>query len=175
MRDLGHVDPVERTRGYELGRSSELFAALPSGLGEQFRPRVRVLARDILRQIRQSVPQYARPLSGPFGTVITYAVQHAVNHAVDNVGRPTVLRQQWITGFRYLGKVEFHEGRDLECLHTAYRIGGRVAWRHVAAFGRARDVTPETLHTVGEAIFAYVEEISALSAQGYAAARYRSE
>lgn len=168
-----HADAAERVRGYELGRASELFAALPRDLGEQFRPRVRVLARDILGQIRQTVPQYARPLSGPFGTVITYAVQHAISHAVDNVGRPTVLRQQWITGFRYLGKVEFHEGRDLDCLHTAYRVGGRVAWRHVAAFGRSRDVSPETLHTVGEAIFAYVEEISALSAHGYATARHR--
>jgi len=167
------ADHVERARGYELGRATELFAKLPTSLGEQFRPRVRVLARDILWQVRNAVPEYARPLAGPFGTVITYAVRHAINHAVDSVGRPTVLRQQWITGFRYLGKVEFHEGRDLDCLHTAYRVGGRVAWRHVAAFGRCRGATPETLHTAGEAIFAYVEEISALSAQGYATARYR--
>ena len=166
-------DSVERARAYELGRASELLATVPRALGERFRPRVDVLARDILRQVRGSIPEYARPLAGPFGTVITYGVRHAITHAVDSVGTPLVLRQQWITGFRYLGKVEFHEGRELDCLLTAYRIGGRVAWRHVAAFGRAQGVAPETLHTVGEAIFAYVEEISALSAQGYADARRR--
>lgn len=166
-------ESVERARAYELGRASELLATVPRAFGEQFRPRIDVLARDILRQVRQTIPEYARPLSGPFGTVITYGVRHAITHAVDSVGSPMVLRQQWITGFRYLGKVEFHEGRDLDCLLSAYRIGGRVAWRHFAAFGRARDVTPETLHTVGEAVFAYVEEISALSAQGYTAARTR--
>src|SRR5699024_7715418 len=134
----------------------------------------RVLASDILWQVRETVPEYARPLSGPFGNVITSAVRHAIDHAVDCVGRRTPLRQQWITGFRRLGKIEFHEGRDLACLHTAYRIGGRVACRHVAAFGRSRAAITEPLHTVGEAVFAYVEEISALSAAGYAAARQRA-
>lgn len=166
-------DRVERARACDLGRASELFATLPQELGERFSPRVDVLAKDILRQVQDAVPEYARPLAGPFGTVIIYGIRHAIAHAVDNIGKPLLVRQYWMSGFRYLGKVEFSEGRDISCLLTAYRVGGRVAWRHASAFGRAQNLRPDTLQTAGEAIFAYVEEISALSAQGYAEARNR--
>lgn len=166
-------DRADRARACELGRASELFAQLPAELGERFRPRVDVLARDILRQIQDAVPEYAQPLSGRFGMVLTYGIRHAIAHAVDNVGGRLVLRQHWISGFRYLGKVEFNEGRDITVLLTAYRVGGRVAWRHVSAFGQSLNLGSATLRTAGEAIFAYVEEISALSAQGYAEARDR--
>lgn len=168
-------DRIERARDCEIGRAGELLATLPAQLGERFRPRIPTMATEILREVQRAIPEYARPLEGPFGAVLTYGIRHAIGHAVDNVGQPVVLKQQWLTGFRYLGKVEFSEGRDITNLLRAYRIGGRIAWRHAVTFGREQGLRPDVLQVVGEAIFAYVEEISALSSEGFARARGRRQ
>jgi hypothetical protein len=59
-------------------------------------------------------------------------------------------------------------GRTLESLLSAYRVGARVAWRRFAAAGVAAGMEPETLYLLAESIFAYIDALSAESAEGYA-------
>jgi hypothetical protein len=59
-------------------------------------------------------------------------------------------------------------GRSLDALLAAYRLGARVAWRRLAAAGERAGLSPRTLYTLAEAIFAYIDELSALSIEGYA-------
>ena len=59
-------------------------------------------------------------------------------------------------------------GRSLESLLSAYRIGARVAWRRFAAAGVAAGLAPETLYLLAESIFAYIDVLSAESAEGHA-------
>ena len=57
----------------------------------------------------------------------------------------------------------------MEALLAAYRIGARVAWRRVAEAGaRRRASSRDTLVLLAESIFAYIDELSAESAEGYA-------
>lgn len=50
-------------------------------------------------------------------------------------------------------------------------MGGRVAWRHIAEFGQKQGVPVDVLCVCAEAIFAYVDELSALSIEGYTEAQ----
>ena len=67
-----------------------------------------------------------------------------------------------------LGRREVRAGRSLDALLSAYRTGARVAWRRLAALGLEAGLAPETLVLLAEAIFAYVDELSAESAEGFA-------
>jgi hypothetical protein len=71
--------------------------------------------------------------------------------------------------YHELGRFELREGRTLESLLAAYRLGARVAWRRAAAAARGAGQDAETLSLLAEAIFAYIDEMSAASAEGYAA------
>ncbi|MEC3978418.1 helix-turn-helix domain-containing protein [Amycolatopsis sp. H20-H5] len=163
--------------GQRAAKASEargLWSLLPAQMGERFRPHVDALARAMLKEIQKAVPEYAQPLEGPFGATITQGVRGAILQCVDSVVATEGARDTWTTVFRNLGKVEFNEGRSLDCLQTAYRVGGRVAWRHVSEFGQSIGLSSDALCLCAEAIFAYVDEISALSIEGYTAAQTRA-
>jgi hypothetical protein len=67
-----------------------------------------------------------------------------------------------------LGRGEMRAGRSLDALLAAYRLGARVAWRRLAEAGERAGLSPRTLYTLAEAIFAYIDELSADSIEGYA-------
>ncbi|WP_436497483.1 helix-turn-helix domain-containing protein [Actinokineospora sp. HUAS TT18] len=149
------------------GPAAALWAALPREVVDRFRPLVGRLTKDMIREIQRAVPAYAKPLKGTFGAAMVAGVEQAVLR----MGAPT---EQWANVFRQLGRMEFMEGRSLDCLQTAYRVGGRVAWRHVAVWCQQQRLPPPMLAKAAEAIFAYVDEISALSIEGYTAAQAQS-
>jgi hypothetical protein len=59
-------------------------------------------------------------------------------------------------------------GRSLDALLSAYRTGARVAWRRFAAAGVGAGLEPDTLYLLAESIFAYIDVLSAESAEGHA-------
>jgi hypothetical protein len=59
-------------------------------------------------------------------------------------------------------------GRSLESLLSAYRAGARVAWRQFAELGTEAGLDPHTLYLLAESIFAYIDVLSAESAEGHA-------
>src|SRR5437588_1433162 len=73
--------------------------------------------------------------------------------------------------YRSLGQGEMRAGRSLESLLSAYRIGARVAWRRFAAIGVEAGLAPDTLYLLAESIFAYIDVLSAESAEGHALER----
>lgn len=66
-------------------------------------------------------------------------------------------------------------GRTLDSLQAAYRIGARVAWRRAAEAGQRAKLEPEPLTLLADAIFAYIDELSADSVEGYADAQAAAE
>lgn len=177
-RDRMQAPPLPRVptaeSGRVTGRARQLWGRLPGGLAEEFRPHADRLARDIIAAIQEAVPVYAQPLRGAFGEVFTQGIEQSILQCLDNLGRGDAPMGHWISLYRHLGKVEFTEGRSLDSLQTAYRVGGRVAWRHVAALGQDLGLDSDIFCTAAEAIFAYVDEISALSIEGYTIAQARA-
>jgi hypothetical protein len=63
------------------------------------------------------------------------------------------------------------EGRSLDSLQAAYRIGARAAWRTFADAGLRAGLPPEVLCSLADAIFAYIDELAADSVEGFAEAQ----
>ncbi len=138
---------------------------LPGEIVGVLRPVLGDVADEMIEAVR-TVPAYARPLDGPFGAGIRAGVQEALRHFLAEIeaGGP-VVRADVYTG---LGRGEMRAGRSLDSLLSAYRVGARVAWRRFAAAGVAAGLEPETLYLLAESIFAYIDVLSAESAEGHA-------
>src|SRR4051812_32109322 len=123
------------------------------------------LADEIVAAIAADVPEYARPLARGSGAV-RRGVHSALAEFVElSRGGAVGGRGAVAVG---LGRREGRAGRSLDALLSAYRTGARVAWRRLAALGLEVGLAPETLVVLAEAIFAYVDELSAESAEGFA-------
>ncbi|SHF16879.1 helix-turn-helix domain-containing protein [Streptoalloteichus hindustanus] len=154
--------------------TNRLLAELPSTLASLLRPHLGRVAGEILREIRQSVPEYALPLEGTFGRVFVHGVEQALLQFLERVAHPTIPRDRRLELFRKLGRCEVAAGRSMDTLQTAYRVGARIAWRTLAEFGQRARLPLPTMCLLAEALFAYIDELSSLSVEGYAAAQARA-
>jgi hypothetical protein len=145
------------------------WRALPPEVAAALRGFVPQTAGAIIDAIREEVPAYSRPLKGAFGEGIRTGVERALMDFLDEVeGRPRERDGSGRDIYRALGRGEVREGRSMEALLAAYRVGARVSWRETAAAGRRAGFDAETLALLAEAVFAYIDELSARSAQGFA-------
>jgi hypothetical protein len=142
------------------------WQALPSEVAEVLRPELEDVADEIIAEIRAGVPAYAKPLEGAFGRGVRTGVAVALGHFVTEIeaGR----RVPRTDVYAALGRGEARAGRALESLLAAHRLGARVAWRRFSDAGRRAGLAPEVLYDLAEAIFDYIDELSAESAEGYA-------
>jgi hypothetical protein len=103
---------------------------------------------------------------GEFGRGLRAGVEAALRHFVAEIeARGPVVRSD---AYVMLGRGEMRAGRSLEALLSAYRAGARVAWRRFAEIGAAAGLPPQTMYRLAESIFAYIDVLSAESAEGHA-------
>src|SRR3954449_1173371 len=159
-----------------LNRASpEPWRALPAEIADVLQTELDATTDEILATIAREVPEYARPLEGTFGRAVRTGVSEALGQFVELIRSPSGGRGPGREVYLALGRGELREGRTLEALQSAYRIGARVAWRRSAEAARAAGLDAEVLSLLAESIFAYIEELSADSVEGYAEARSRLE
>ncbi|MGW5055353.1 PucR family transcriptional regulator [Actinokineospora sp. NPDC004072] len=155
------------------GRGATLWSLLPRQLAPLLRPSIPRLVAEIRGELNQAIPAFARNPDGVVGRAVTEGIQQAITQFIDRLEDPGAARDERRQVFRDMGRQEIHDGPILDVLQTAYRIGARVAWRRIAAAGEAAGVSSATLCLLAEAIFAYIDELSALSVEGHASARAR--
>src|SRR5215210_5602055 len=141
------------------------WEGLPPEIVPALRPGVGALAEEMIETIRATVPAYARPLEGAFGEGVRAGVVGALSQFLDVVedGHAGPLPEREL--YADLGRGEAREGRSLEALLAAYRIGARVAWRRAAERARALALDDEVLALLAESIFAYIDELSAAAGE----------
>jgi lambda repressor-like predicted transcriptional regulator len=144
------------------------WKALPPEVADVLRPELPALADEIVAELSRGVPDYARPLEGPFGQALRAGVEEALARFTSFVADPEADPGAGRDVYLNLGRGEMRAGRSLDALLAAYRLGARVAWRRLAAAGERAGLSPRTLYTLAEAIFAYIDELSADSIEGYA-------
>jgi hypothetical protein len=128
------------------------------------------LADEIIAGIAVEVPAYARPLEGAFGAGVSRGVQIALSHFLELAeGDPAASARLDREVYVQLGRGEARSGRPLEALLTAYRVGARISWDRLAGVGLRSGLDAPTLVALAAAVFAYIDELTAASAQGYAA------
>ena len=138
---------------------------LPREIADVLRPVLADVADEMIEAVR-TIPAYARPLKGAFGEGIRQGVQQALSHFLAEIeaGGPVARTDVYSA----LGRGEMRAGRSLDSLLSAYRVGARVAWRRFAAAGVAAGLKPDTLYLLAESLFAYIDMLSAESAEGHA-------
>ena len=145
------------------------WLSLPAEISDLLRPAFADLAQQIIETIPHDVPDYALPMEGRFGQGVRQGVHVALTQFLNLPGtRLPALSEdaKWV--YARLGRGEVRSGRSLESLLAAYRSGARVTFRAISKAVGASDLSVEALLALGESIFAYIDEISAASAQGYA-------
>jgi hypothetical protein len=138
---------------------------LPPKVAAVVRPLLPSLVDEIIEAVG-TVPAYQRPLEGEFGIGVRAGVEEALNHLVREIEASGPVPRADV--YRRLGRGEMRAGRTLDSLLSAYRLGARVTWRRVVAAGEASGLEPATLYLLAESIFAYIDVLSAESAEGYA-------
>jgi hypothetical protein len=153
----------------------EPWRGLPPAVADVIEPELPAVTEEILATIAREVPEYARPFAGSFGRGIRTGVREALHQFVALVRDPDAGREQGREVYVALGRGELRQGRTLDSLQAAYRVGARVAWRRLAAAGRRAGLDAETISVLAESIFAYIDELSADSVEGYAQAQSEHE
>src|SRR5712672_918232 len=131
---------------------SEPWHALRSELADAIEHELPKATEEILATIAREVPEYARPLEGAFGVAMGTGVSEALRQFVALIRDPEAGRDPGRDVYVGLGRAELREGRTLDALQSAYRVGARVAWRRVSAAARRAGASPEQLGLLAEAI-----------------------
>src|SRR3989440_12784263 len=111
---------------------AEPWRSLPADVADAIAPELPGITEDILDSIAREVPEYARPLEGSFGRGVRTGVTEALRQFVALIRDPEAGRSQGRGVYVALGRGEHHQGRTLDSLQAAYRVGARGAWRRAS-------------------------------------------
>ena len=157
------ADVASRLTGLELADEvvAELQAVLPQ------------MAERTVTAVTVEVPSYAEAFSGRMGQNIENAVQLALGAFLQLAVRahdadPTTTLTPALDGAYELGRGEARQGRSMDALLSAYRVGARVAWRELSDTGVAAGLAADTIARFAELVFAFIDELSASSVAGHA-------
>lgn len=133
-------------------------------LARALQPALPGLVDEVIAAVESAVPDYSAGVEEN----VRLGVRQALDGFVELVltGSEAGLPERQI--YVEFGAGEFRVGRSLDALLKAYRAGAQVAWRGLADAGDRAGIDPRDLYTLAEAIFAYIDEISAASAEGFA-------
>ncbi|MEE1770773.1 helix-turn-helix domain-containing protein [Streptomyces sp. JV185] len=146
--------------GDPLGPLPQEFAAI-------MRPELPSLIKEIGVEVTRAYPEYARLLSGPNGQAIRVGVEQSLSSFVDLVAEPSASTSLRDDMCRRFGRFEAYEGRTMETLQGAYRLGARVALRRAKKVGRSYNFSPTLMLSFADALFAYIDELESLSREGF--------
>src|SRR5438132_12250627 len=88
-------------------------ARLPRELATALRPILPGLAEETIGAIGREVPDYRRPLEGPFGAALRAGVERALRRFVDLIEDPTKSDDSARAVYVALGRGEMTAGRSL--------------------------------------------------------------
>ncbi|WP_030922266.1 PucR family transcriptional regulator [Streptosporangium amethystogenes] len=160
-----------RTRSHDLP-DQRLWRSAPANVAKLLRPGLGQVAHQVIDEITARIPEYARPADTNYIKAIRLAVDEALRQFVDRIENPNAPWEPDV--FRTIGRGEANEGRNLDPLQTAMRLGARVAWRRLTEQSEHLGLTPQHLYDLGEAIFVYLDQLADAAAEGFEEARVRA-
>lgn len=128
------------------------------------------MAERTVAAIIDEVPAYADPFRGRMGQNIENAVQTSLGaflRLATRGGESDSELSGALDGAYELGRGEAREGRSIDALLAAYRVGARVAWQELSMTAVEAGVPATTVARFAELVFAYIDELSASSVSGH--------
>ncbi|MES9536989.1 helix-turn-helix domain-containing protein [Actinomadura sp. NPDC000600] len=135
------------------------------------RPHLDEVADDMIQEIQTRVREYDRPGDGSYSGTLRLAVERVLHFFVERVSDPGHDPAPVTDFFRAIGRGEAGEGRSLDAMQTAMRVGGMVAWRRMTEGAEALQVPPRTLGAVGEVLMQFQDELAHAAAEGFSQAK----
>jgi hypothetical protein len=130
------------------------------------------MAERTVEAIIAEVPAYTDPFQGRMGQNIENAVQASLGAFLrlatrggDHASDPALSAA--LNGAYELGRGEAREGRTIDALLAAYRVGAREAWRELSSAAVTSGLPAQTVARFAELVFAYIDELSAASVSGH--------
>ncbi len=154
---------------------SEPWRSLPAEVADLIEPELEAVTEEILETIAREVPEYARPLEGSFGRGIRTGVDEALRQFVALVRDPEAGRGRGARSTSRSAAASCgRAGPSTRCRPPTGSARGSPGGASRAP-GREGGLDPEVLSLLAEAIFAYIDELSADSVEGYAEAQSEVE
>lgn len=147
---------------------------VPPELAELLRARLDSVSDEVEQEVRRQVPEYARPSDGVFARNLRAGVVQALTLFVDHIADPRQHGDAIAATYHELGRGEALEGRSLDALQSALRVGGMHAWRLMGRTAEELGLDSTAVTALGELAFRTVHEVAEAAAAGYAEAQLRS-
>ena len=155
-------------------RPAGAIDGIPRNLPAAMRAELPSVADEIISEIQRSIPEYARSMDGPYGHALRLGVGESLKTFIDRVADPSAPSDSRDETCRRLGQFEAQEGRSLDVLQAAYRLGCHVAWRRLMKLGLRANLPAAVMAYLADAVFDYMNELAALSVEGYQEAQRQS-
>jgi hypothetical protein len=134
-------------------------------------PELESLADEMTAAILGEVPEYARPDDDTYARVVRQVARDAMHQFAARIADPAAPGEPMARLFHDIGRVEAAEGRSLDPLHAALRVGARVTWQRLREKARSGGGDADVFARLGESIFRYLDELAAACSVGYAEAK----
>jgi hypothetical protein len=133
------------------------------------------LLTEVQQRLSEQWPDYASFLDEDSEGVIEAAsmfVHRLLDMSVNGLPRPGGIPrdpgdQAVLRIFEQIGRRQQQVGNDVTRLLTAFQLGARIAWRHVSSTGLRLSLPPESLTTLADSVFVFVNQLSFAAVQGY--------
>jgi hypothetical protein len=146
------------------------WQSVPTELGALLVEAIPSIADELVEVLGPAIPAY-RTLEGPFGRDVMQAVADALHDFAGVIEhRPPTLgagRGLYVA----VGERWWRSGHGLDALQAGYHLGARVVWRRMAAVATEAGAEAETVAVLADALFAYLDEIAAVTVEGFVAAQ----
>ncbi|GGS31388.1 MULTISPECIES: helix-turn-helix domain-containing protein [Actinokineospora] len=146
---------------------------IPAAAARALRPRIDAIAAEMVETIRLEVGGYRAAPNTDVGRDVFAAVRRAIVQFVALIENPVGPSPEDVEFFRRLGRTEYRNGRDLDDLQAAYRVGARVACRRYAQIAQAAALPMTTVLSLSDAVLVHIDHLANESAKGYAEAKAR--
>ncbi|MFJ9150548.1 PucR family transcriptional regulator [Streptomyces sp. NPDC102270] len=144
---------------------------VPPDLAELLRSQLEDVADVVEEEVRRQVPEYARPADGTYREHLRAGVVQALTLFVDHIADPRRRGDEIAATYYELGRGEALEGRSLDALQSALRVGGLHAWRLMGRTAEELGLDSAVVTALGELAFRTVHEVAEAAAAGYSEAR----
>ncbi|GAA3983248.1 helix-turn-helix domain-containing protein [Streptomyces sp. NBC_01352] len=147
---------------------------VPPDLAELLRAQLESVADEVEEEVRRQVPEYLRLADGNDRRNLRAGVVQALTLFVDHIADPRGQGDAIAATYYELGRGEALEGRSLDALQSALRVGGLHAWRLMGRTAEQLGLDSAVVTALGELAFRTVHEVAEAAAAGYAEARSHS-
>jgi hypothetical protein len=154
----------------EVRTARRPWAAVPRAVAEPLHPALPAAIEHVIEVVTKEVAAYGGTNERVAAT-LRAGVGMALGRLVDLMGTDEEALGEAAGLYVRIGAGEYHAGRGLADLLSAYQIGARAAWQSLSRAGVAAGVTPQDVSLLAEAVFAYIDQLSAASIAGYTQAQ----